>query len=200
MIFWWDKIKKGYPIGWKMPKHEQPCHLYILNFPPFFGEGCAVGETWGYFTNLCNTAEDDLLQMASVSWSGFSGKTWEWRDNQTFKQETCQKIVHKCWIFHCHGSCQRVNHCIHVYIYINACIQFIHMHLISSMLPTTQRMKFWLPFSSTSGGQRTFGLATFFGATLLLPFWRLESTGATRGAKMEMMEMGERLVYTPWRF
>ena len=97
-------------------------HLYILNFPPFFlVRGLLLvklGDILRIFATLFRRpAQDDLLHMASVSWSGFSGKTWEWLDNQTFKQETWQKIMHKCWIFHCYGSCQRVNHCMYsVYI------------------------------------------------------------------------------------
>ena len=165
-------------------------------FGSFFFQGFAVGETWGYFTNLCNT-----FSRAYWGWSladgfrvliCFFGKTSEWRDNQTFKQETCQKIVHKCWIFHCHGSCQRVNHCISMYIYISKCIYTYAPYIIDAPHNPNE----WI----NSGGERTFGLATFFGATLLLSFWRLESTGATGGAKMVMMEMGGRLVYTPWRF
>ena len=73
-------------------------NTHILNFPfIFFVRGLLLvklGDILRMFATsiLRRLAEDDLLQMASVSWSDFSGlKTWEWLDNQIFKQETWQK-------------------------------------------------------------------------------------------------------------
>lgn len=63
-FFWWDKIKKRYPIGWKMPKHEQPCHLYILNFPPFLLVRGVLLVKLGYTLRIFAT----LLRMISCRW------------------------------------------------------------------------------------------------------------------------------------
>ena len=146
-------IKSKKTSNWlENAKHEQPCHLYILNFPPFFlVRGVLLvklGDILRIFATLLRMISCRWLPCLDLVFPAKHGNDWTIKlSNRTH----AKKIVHKCWIFHCHGSCQRVNQCIYIDVY--KCI-YTYTPFMIDAIPTTQTNESTLEVKERSAWQR----------------------------------------------